>query len=77
MEHIMPELEIITEVAGRVCTLVATTGARVGEGDDVVVVEAMKMEIPAAAPAAGTIKSILVEVDDMVGEGQVVAILQT
>ena len=73
----MPELEIITEVAGRVCTLVATTGARVTEGDDVVVVEAMKMEIPAAAPAAGTIKSILVKVNDMVGEGQAVAILQT
>ena len=73
----MPELEIITEVAGRVCTLVATTGARVTEGEDVVVVEAMKMEIPATAPAAGTIKSILVKVDDMVGEGQVVAILET
>ena len=73
----MPELEIVTEVAGRVCTLAAAKGARVGEGDDVVVVvEAMKMEIPAAAPAAGTITSILVNVDDLVGEGQVVAILQ-
>ena len=73
----MPELEIATEVAGRVCMLAAAKGARVGEGDEVVVVEAMKMEIPAAAPAAGTITSILVNVDDMVGEGQVVAILQT
>ncbi|HZR75157.1 biotin/lipoyl-containing protein [Bradyrhizobium sp.] len=73
----MPEIQIITDVAGRVCNLAAPTGARVGEGDDVVVVEAMKMEIPAASPAAGTIKSILVKVDDMVGEGQVVAILQT
>ncbi len=77
MEHIMPEFDIVTEVAGRVCTLAASPGARVGEGDDVVVVEAMKMEIPAAAPAAGTIKTVLVNVDDMVGEGQVVAILQT
>jgi biotin carboxyl carrier protein len=73
----MPELEIVTEVAGRVCALAAAKGACVGEGDDVVVVEAMKMEIPAAAPVAGTITSILVNVDDLVGEGQVVAILQT
>ena len=73
----MPEIEIITDVAGRVCSVAAPTGSNVREGDEVVVVEAMKMEIPAASLAAGTIKSILVKVDDMVGEGQVVAILQT
>ena len=73
----MPEFEIITEVAGRICTIAVSAGARVGTGDDVVVVEAMKMEIPAAAPASGMIKSILVSVDDMVGEGQVVAVLET
>jgi biotin carboxyl carrier protein len=72
----MPELEIVTEVAGRVCTLVASTGGRVGKGDDVVVVEAMKMEIPVASPAAGIILSMLVAVDEMVSEGQTVAILQ-
>ena len=73
----MPEIEIVTEVAGRICTVAVSTDARVAEGDDVVVVEAMKMEIPTASPAAGTIKSISVKVDDMVSEGQVVAILQT
>jgi biotin carboxyl carrier protein len=73
----MPELEITTEVAGRVCALAAQAGSRVAQGEDVVVVEAMKMEIPAASPAAGTIKSIAVKLDDIVGEGQVVAILVT
>jgi biotin carboxyl carrier protein len=73
----MPELMIATEVAGRVCKLAVQAGSHVSEGQDVVVVEAMKMEIPAASPAAGTIKSIMVGVDDLVGEGQVVAILQT
>ena len=73
----MPEIEIVTEVAGRVCTLAAQAGSGVGEGDDIVVIEAMKMEIPATSPAAGTLKSILVKIDDMVSEGQVVAILQT
>ena len=73
----MPEIEIVTEVAGRVCTLAVQAGSGVGEGDDIVVIEAMKMEIPATSPAAGTLKSILVKIDDMVSEGQVVAILQT
>jgi biotin carboxyl carrier protein len=73
----MPEFGITTEVAGRVCKLAVQPGTHVGEGEEVVVVEAMKMEIPATSPAAGTIKSILVGVDDLVGEGQLVAILET
>jgi biotin carboxyl carrier protein len=73
----MPDLKITTEVAGRVCELAAEAGTRVGEGEEIVVVEAMKMEIPATSPSAGIIKSILVRVDDLVSEGQVVAILET
>ena len=71
----MPDIKIITEVAGRVCTLPVQAGANVGEGDDVAFVEAMKMEIPVASPAAGTIKSILVKLDDVVAEGQALVIL--
>jgi biotin carboxyl carrier protein len=37
----------------------------------------MKMEIPVASPAAGKVKSILVALDEVVAEGQVVAILET
>ena len=73
----MPDIKIVTEVAGRVCALPAEVGASVGEGDDIVFVEAMKMEIPVASPAAGTLKSILVSLDDVVAEGQVLAILET
>jgi len=73
----MPEIKIVTEVAGRVCALPAQAGTSVGEGDDVVFVEAMKMEIPVASPAAGTIRTILVSLDDVVAEGQVLAIIET
>jgi len=73
----MPEIKIVTEVSGRVCALLVAAGAGVNPGDDVVMVEAMKMEIPASSPAAGTIKSILVKLDDLVAEGQAVAVLQT
>ena len=42
----MPEIKIVTEVAGRVCALPVATGDGVGEGDEIAFVEAMKMEIP-------------------------------
>ena len=73
----MPEIKVVTEVAGRVCALPVETGASVGDGDDFAFVEAMKMEIPVASPAAGKLKSILVKLDDVIAEGQAVAILET
>jgi biotin carboxyl carrier protein len=73
----MPEIKIVTEVAGRVCALPIDVGASVGDGDDVVFVEAMKMELPVSSPASGKLKSILVKLDDVVAEGQVLAILDT
>lgn len=76
-ENGMPEIKIVTEVAGRVCALPVEIGRSVGDGDDIVFVEAMKMEIPVASPAAGRLKSILVSLDDVVAEGQVLAIIET
>jgi biotin carboxyl carrier protein len=73
----MPDIKIVTEVAGRVCALPVHVGASVGDGDDIAFVEAMKMEIPVASPTAGKLKSVLVAIDDVVAEGQVVAIIET
>ncbi|MDB5564461.1 MAG: biotin/lipoyl attachment protein [Tardiphaga sp.] len=73
----MSDIRIISEVAGRICALPLEAGAAVSEGDEVAFVEAMKMEIPVAAPATGTIKSILVALDDVVAEGQLLAIVET
>jgi biotin carboxyl carrier protein len=73
----MTEIKIVTEVAGRICAIPVQVGGSIGDGDDVIFVEAMKMEIPVAAPAAGRLKSILVNLDDVVAEGQVLAIIET
>jgi biotin carboxyl carrier protein len=73
----MPDIKIVTEVAGRVCAIPIEIGGIVTDGDDVVFVEAMKMEIPVSATASGKIKSILVQLDDVIAEGQTVAILET
>ncbi|MHC1943241.1 acetyl-CoA carboxylase biotin carboxyl carrier protein subunit [Bradyrhizobium sp. UFLA06-06] len=73
----MPEIKVVTEVAGRVCALPVETGSSIGNGDEIAFVEAMKMEIPVTSTAAGKIKSILVKVDDVIAEGQAVAIVET
>jgi biotin carboxyl carrier protein len=73
----MPEIKIVTEVSGRICALPVDVGSSVGSGDEIVFVEAMKMEIPVASPASGKLKSILVKIDDVVAEGQAVAVLET
>ena len=41
-----------------------------------IVVSGMKMEIPVAASASGKLKAILVKIDDVVAEGQAVAVLE-
>jgi len=73
----MPEIKVVTEVAGRVCALPLEAGSSISDGDEIVFVEAMKMEIPVTATVAGKIKSILVKLDDVLAEGQVVAIVET
>ncbi|MGV7217352.1 acetyl-CoA carboxylase biotin carboxyl carrier protein subunit [Bradyrhizobium sp. UFLA05-112] len=71
----MPEIKIVTEVAGRICAIPVEVGKSVADGDDVAFVEAMKMEIPVPSPSAGTITSLLVKLDDVVAEGQAIAII--
>jgi biotin carboxyl carrier protein len=70
------DIKIMTEVAGRICAIPVIVGGSVGNGDDIVIVEAMKMEIPVPSPAAGKIKSILVNIDDVVAEGQTIAVIE-
>ncbi|MBR0827507.1 acetyl-CoA carboxylase biotin carboxyl carrier protein subunit [Bradyrhizobium manausense] len=72
----MPDIKIVTEVAGRVCALPVEVGGSVADGDEIAFVEAMKMEIPVPSPAAGTLTSLLVQLDDVVAEGQAIAILR-
>ena len=73
----MPEIKIVTDVAGRVCALPMNVGDVVSDGDEIAFVEAMKMEIPVNATTNGKIKSVLVQIDDVLTEGQVVAIIET
>ena len=61
--------------AGKVFKIEASVGQAVKKGDTVIILEAMKMEIPMVAPADGTVASIDVAVGDPVEAGAVIATL--
>lgn len=68
-------IEVKAGAAGKVFKIEANVGQSVQAGDAVVIIEAMKMEIPVVAPEAGTVASIDVAVGDAVESGAVLATL--
>ena len=68
-------IEVKAGAAGKVFKIEANVGQSVQAGDAVVIIEAMKMEIPVVAPEAGTVASINVAVGDAVESGAVLATL--
>ena len=62
---------IKAEMPGKVLRVPVKVGDNVGAGDAVIILEALKMEIPVAAPSAGKITAIEVGVGDQVAAGAV------
>ncbi len=60
-------------ITGTVWKIVTAVGDTVSEGDELMVLESMKMEIPVEAPSSGTITAFLVNEGDPIEEGQAVA----
>ena len=67
--------EVKAGAAGKVFKIEANVGQSVKKGDPVVIIEAMKMEIPVVAPEDGTVASIDAAVGDAVEAGAVLATL--
>ncbi|MBR4168122.1 MAG: acetyl-CoA carboxylase biotin carboxyl carrier protein subunit [Lachnospiraceae bacterium] len=68
-------VKIEAGAAGKVFKIEANVGASVKKGDTVIILEAMKMEIPMVAPQDGTVASVDVAVGDSVDAGTVLATL--
>ena len=68
-------IKIEAGAAGKVFKVEASVGQAVKKGDTVLILEAMKMEIPQVAPEDGTVASINVAVGDAVEAGAVLATL--
>ena len=68
-------VQVKAGAAGKVFKIEASVGQSVKKGDAVVIIEAMKMEIPVVAPEDGTVASIDVAVGDAIEAGGVLATL--
>jgi len=65
----MTQTKVLSDLNAMVWKIEVAAGQRVAAGDTLLVLEAMKMEIPVTAPRAGTVAAILV------AEGETLALL--
>ncbi|MFN0145395.1 MAG: acetyl-CoA carboxylase biotin carboxyl carrier protein subunit [Dehalococcoidia bacterium] len=63
--------EVKSPMAGSIWEIVVSVGDTVAAGDELIILESMKMEIPVEAPHAGSVTSIAVEPKTSVAEGDV------
>ncbi|MBP5154048.1 MAG: biotin/lipoyl-binding carrier protein [Lachnospiraceae bacterium] len=68
-------VEVTAPVIGKIWKIIAAPGSRVSAGDDLVVLESMKMEIPVVAPQDGVIASVNVKEGDSVEVGDLIVTL--
>ena len=73
----MAEENVESEVTGTVWKVLVEVGSQVAEEEPLMILESMKMEIPVEAPCAGKVSQLLVNPEDPVEEGQIVAVLET
>lgn len=66
-------VKVTASVPGKVLKVEASVGQSVKAGDNIIILEAMKMEIPVVAPQDGTVASIDVAVGDAVESGDALA----
>jgi acetyl-CoA carboxylase biotin carboxyl carrier protein len=67
--------EIKAPMTGKIVSIVVNLGDQVNADDEIVIMDAMKMEIPVYAPADGTVKEIKIKEGDSVKTDQVLIIL--
>jgi acetyl-CoA carboxylase biotin carboxyl carrier protein len=67
--------EIRAEMVANVWKVVKAVGDEVAEGDTLVILESMKMEIPVVAENDGVIQELAVNEGDVVQEGDLIAVL--
>jgi biotin carboxyl carrier protein len=72
----MTMVDIKTEITGNVWKVLLKAGDSVEEDEPILILESMKMEIPVVAPEAGVLAEVLVQPEQTVSEGTVVARLK-
>ncbi|MET8878332.1 biotin/lipoyl-binding carrier protein [Nocardia sp. NPDC004604] len=67
--------EVLSELVSVVQEIVVAEGDEVREGDTLVILESMKMEIPVLAESDGTVTSIGVKAGDAIKAGHLIAVI--
>ncbi len=73
----MATTEITSDVIGTVWKIEKAVGETVAEGEIIMILESMKMEIPVEAPAAGTIAELNVATEESVEEDQILCLIES
>ncbi len=68
--------EIRAPLAGNIWQVLVEVGAKVEEDDELIVIEALKMENPVCAPCAGTVREIRVKKGDKVEEDALLVVIE-
>jgi biotin carboxyl carrier protein len=67
--------DVRAEIVASVLEVVVKKGDQIGEGDTLVLLESMKMEIPVLAEVAGTVTEVSVSVGDVIQAGDLIAVI--
>jgi acetyl-CoA carboxylase biotin carboxyl carrier protein len=68
--------DVKAHITGTVWKVEVSVGDKVNEGDTVVILESMKMEMPVEAPCSGTVKEIKVSPNSPVEEDAVLLVIE-
>jgi acetyl-CoA carboxylase biotin carboxyl carrier protein len=69
-------IELRAPMPGKILEVLVNVGDKVNEDDEVIMLEAMKMENPIYAPAGGTVKEIKVKANDSVETEQLMMVIE-
>jgi biotin carboxyl carrier protein len=69
--------EITSDVIGTVWKIEKTVGDSVAEGETIMILESMKMEIPVEAPVTGTLAALNVAAEQSVEEDQILCLIES
>ena len=76
MKEVLTVSEIIAPMGGKVLEVKVSVGDTVNDGDEVVILEAMKMELPVVADASGSVKEVRCKKGDAVEAESVMIVLE-
>jgi acetyl-CoA carboxylase biotin carboxyl carrier protein len=67
--------DVTAHINGTIFKIEIEIGSKVTAGEEIIILESMKMEIPIEAPVDGIVKEILIKEGQAVEEGDVVAVI--